>query len=76
GLSQAFLFKIGEYRYSSGNNAYNTISIWKINENIDETKMLQENTRIIEELKKNAPCYHTRAMRIKYFRTCDLLLPK
>jgi len=28
----AFSFKIGEYRFNSGNNSYNAISIWKIDE--------------------------------------------
>jgi len=37
---------------------------------------LQENTRIVGELQADAPRYHTRAMRINYQRTCDLLLPK
>ena len=37
---------------------------------------LQENTRIVSELQADAPRYHTRAMRINYLRTCDLLLPK
>src|SRR5436190_22720757 len=37
---------------------------------------LQENTRIVSELQVDAPRYHTRAMRINYLRTCDLLLPK
>ncbi|CAG8715788.1 9292_t:CDS:2, partial [Scutellospora calospora] len=74
-LSQAFSFKIGEYRYNSGNNTYNAISIWII-ENTDETKIAQENARIVKELQNNAPQYHTRAMRLNYFRTCELLLPK
>ena len=32
GLSHALTFKIGEYRFNSGNNAFNAISIWKIDE--------------------------------------------
>jgi len=70
------MFKIGEYRYNSGNNAYNSISVWRIDENASETKIAQENTRIIRELQNDAPHYHTRAMHKNYFRTCDLLLPK
>jgi len=38
--------------------------------------MLQENQRIVSELQADAPHFHTRAMRINYTRTCDLLLPK
>src|ERR1700722_1479599 len=76
GLSHALTFKIGEYRFNSGNNAFNAISIWKIDEQADETRILQENKRIISELQADAPRYHTRTMRINYLRTCDLLLPK
>jgi hypothetical protein len=76
GLSRAFSFKIGEYRFNSGNNSYNAISIWKIDEQADEMTILQENTRIISELQADSPRYHTRAMRKNYLRACDLLLPK
>ena len=76
GLPHAFSFKIGEYRFNSGNNSFNAISIWKIDEQADEMTTLQENTRIVGELQADAPRYHTRAMRINYQRTCDLLLPK
>ena len=38
--------------------------------------VIQENTRIVTELQADAPRYHTRAVRINYLRTCDLLLPK
>ncbi|GES98595.1 hypothetical protein GLOIN_2v1782174 [Rhizophagus clarus] len=76
GLSHAFSFKIGEYRFNSGNNSFNAISIWKIDEQADEMTTLQENSRIASELQAEAPRYHTRAMRINYQRTCDLLLPK
>ena len=75
-LSHAFSFKIGEYRFNSGNNSFNAISIWKIEEQADEITTLQENTHIVSELQADAPHYHTRAMRINYQRTCDLLLPK
>ncbi|RHZ55995.1 hypothetical protein Glove_407g10 [Diversispora epigaea] len=47
GLSRAFSFKIGEYRFNSGNNAYNAISIWKVDEQADEITILQKNKRII-----------------------------
>ena len=40
GLSHAFSFKIGEYRFNSGNNAFNAISIWKIDEQADEVMIL------------------------------------
>ena len=76
GLPYAFSFKIGEYRFNSGNNSYNAISIWKIDEQADEMITLQENTRIVSELQADASRYHTRAMRVNYLRTCDLLLPK
>src|SRR5436190_830305 len=76
GLSHAFSFKIGKYRFNSGNNAFNAISIWKVDENASETVVIQENTRIVNELQADAPRYHTRTMRINYLRTCDLLLPK
>ncbi|UZO26658.1 uncharacterized protein OCT59_018872 [Rhizophagus irregularis] len=76
GLFYAFSFKIGEYRFNSGNNSFNAISIWKIDEQADEMTTLQENTRIVSELQTNAPHYHTRAMRINYQCTCDLLLLK
>ncbi|GBC32615.2 hypothetical protein GLOIN_2v1880501 [Rhizophagus irregularis DAOM 181602=DAOM 197198] len=76
GLPHAFSFKIGEYRFSSGNNAFNAISIWKVDEHVNEDLIIQENTRIVMELQADAPRYHTRAMRINYLRTCDLLLPK
>ncbi|CAG8621838.1 11761_t:CDS:2, partial [Scutellospora calospora] len=76
GLSCAFSFKIGEYRFNIGNNAFNAISIWKINEEANEEKILQENKRIISKLQEDAPCYHTRAIRISYLRTCELLLLK
>ena len=76
GLPHAFPFKIGEYRFNSGNNAFNAISIWKIDEHANEDKVVQENTRIVTELQADAPHYHTRVMRKNYLRTCDLLLPK
>ena len=37
---------------------------------------MQENTRIVNKLQVDAPYYHTRAMRVNYLWTCDLLLPK
>ncbi|UZO09454.1 uncharacterized protein OCT59_029677 [Rhizophagus irregularis] len=76
GLSCAFSFTIGEYRFNSGNNTFNMISIWKIDEDANESIILQEHTRIITELQADAPRYHTRTMRMNYLRTCDLLLPK
>ena len=76
GLPHAFSFKIGEYRFNSGNNSYNAISIWKIDEQADEMTIFQENTQIVSELQVDATHYHTRVMRINYLRTCDLLLPK
>ncbi|CAG8839508.1 23352_t:CDS:2, partial [Gigaspora margarita] len=76
GLAYAFPFKVGECRLTSGNNAFNTISVWKIDDDADETTMLQKNTSIINNLQTNAPKYHTRAMKIGYLRTCDMLLPK
>ncbi|GET04088.1 uncharacterized protein LOC105326236 [Rhizophagus clarus] len=76
GLFHAFSFKIGEYRFNSGNNSFNAISIWKIDKQADEMTTLQENSRIASELQTEASRYHTRAMRINYQRTCDLLLPK
>src|SRR6266542_4046602 len=76
GLPHAFSFKIGEYRFNSGNNAFNAISIWKIDEHVSEGIVIQENTRIVTKLQADAPHYHTRAMQVNYLRTCDLLLPK
>ncbi|EXX63103.1 hypothetical protein RirG_155470 [Rhizophagus irregularis DAOM 197198w] len=52
GLFYAFSFKIGEYRFNSGNNSFNAISIWKIDEQADEMTTLQENTRINLEIQK------------------------
>src|ERR1044071_6698906 len=76
GLSNVFFFKIGEYRFNSGNNVFNAISVWKIDELVNEDIVIQENTRIVSELQADAPRYHTKAMWINYLRTCDLLLPK
>ncbi|CAG8547306.1 20451_t:CDS:2 [Gigaspora rosea] len=76
GLSRAFTFKLGEFRFNSGNNAFNAISIWKIDSNADETTLMQQNTNIVNELQVKAPHYHTRAMKASYLHTCDLLLPK
>ena len=76
GLPNALSFKIGEYRFNSGNNVFNAISVWKIDEQANEDAVMQENTRIVSKLQADAPNYHTRAMRINYLRTCDLLLPK
>ena len=42
GLPHAFSFKIGEYRFNSGNSAFNAISIWKIDEHANEEIMIQE----------------------------------
>ncbi|CAG8442551.1 3551_t:CDS:2 [Scutellospora calospora] len=75
GLSQVFTFKIREYCYSSGNNAYNVISIWKIDENATQSKIVQEMTRITRELQNEASLYHTHIMRANFMCTCDLLLP-
>src|SRR6266498_3633609 len=76
GLSHAFSFKIGEYRFNSGNNSFNAISIWKIDEQAIEMLVLQENMRIVNKLQADAPHYYTRAIRINYLHTCDLLLSK
>jgi len=76
GLPNTFSFKIEEYRFNSGNNIFNAISVWRIDEQADEDAVMQENTRIISKLQADAPHYHTRAMRVNYLRTCDLLLPK
>ena len=76
GLPRALPFKTGEYRFNSGNNSFNAISIWKIDERVDENITLQENTQIVNELQADAPHYHTRMMRINYLRTCNLLFPK
>ncbi|PKK75507.1 hypothetical protein RhiirC2_708088 [Rhizophagus irregularis] len=46
GLSHAFTYEIGEYRFNSGNNAFNAILIWKIDKQATEIKILQENKRI------------------------------
>ncbi|CAB4394856.1 unnamed protein product [Rhizophagus irregularis] len=59
GLSHAFTYEIGEYRFNSGNNAFNAILIWKIDKQATEIKILQENKRIVSELQANAPRYHT-----------------
>ncbi|UZO01231.1 uncharacterized protein OCT59_012335 [Rhizophagus irregularis] len=40
GLSCAFFFTIGEYRFNSGNNTFNMISIWKIDEDANESIIL------------------------------------
>ncbi len=58
-LSSAFTFKVEEYQFNSGNNAFNAISIWKIDKQADEIKILQENKRIISILQADAPRYHT-----------------
>ena len=63
GLSNVFSFKIREYRFNSGNNVFNAISVWRIDEQADEDAVMQENTRIISKLQADAPHYHTRAMR-------------
>ncbi|CAG8523511.1 4076_t:CDS:2, partial [Scutellospora calospora] len=76
GIAYAFPFKAGECRLNSGNNVFNTVSVWKIDDDADETTILRKNTSIINNLQINAPKYHTRAMRINYLRTCDMLLPK
>ncbi|CAG8612740.1 7401_t:CDS:2, partial [Scutellospora calospora] len=48
----------------------------KFDEEANEEEIIKENRRIINKLQEDAPHYHTRAMRINYLRTCDLLLPK
>ncbi|CAG8802429.1 1246_t:CDS:2, partial [Gigaspora margarita] len=76
GLSRTFTFKVEEYRFNSGNNTFNAISVWKIDDNADKTIMIQKNSYIVNELQENALYYNTRAMRINYLHMCDLLLPK
>ncbi|CAG8637424.1 696_t:CDS:2, partial [Gigaspora rosea] len=71
----AFTFKLGEFRFNSGNNAYNTVSIWKIDEGADETTIMQRNTNIVNELQAHSSHYHTPTMRKNYFCTCNLILP-
>ncbi|CAG8713693.1 15997_t:CDS:2, partial [Gigaspora rosea] len=66
GLSQAFTFRIGEYRYNSGNGTYNSIFVWKVEEGASEAKLVQETTRITSELQNDVPQYHTRIMRANY----------
>ena len=56
GLPRAFPFKIG---VNSGNNAFNAISIWKIDEHINEDLVIQKTTRIVTESQADAPRYHT-----------------
>ena len=75
-LPYLFSFKIREYRFNSRNNAFNAISIWKIDEYANEDIVMQENTWIVSELQADVPHYHTRAMQINYLCTCDLLLLK
>ncbi|RIB16174.1 hypothetical protein C2G38_2190702 [Gigaspora rosea] len=75
GLSQAFTFRIGEYRYNSGNGTYNSIFVWKVEEGASEAKLVQETTRITSELQNDVPQYHTRIMRANYLGACVLLLP-
>ena len=53
-LSRAFTFKLGEFRFNSGNNAFNAISIWKIDSNADETTLMQQNTNIVNKLQVKA----------------------
>jgi hypothetical protein len=43
GLPHAFSFKIEEYRFNSKNNAFNAISIWKIDKHVNENVLIQEN---------------------------------
>ena len=59
GLPNTFSFKIGEYRFNSGNNVFNAISVWKIDEQANENAVMQKNTRIINKLQANTPHYHT-----------------
>ena len=37
-----FSFKIREYRFNSGNNVFNAISVWRIDEQADEDAVMQE----------------------------------
>ncbi|CAG8790042.1 3154_t:CDS:2, partial [Gigaspora margarita] len=67
---------VGEYRFNSGNNVFNAISVWKIDDNADETIMIQRNSHIVNELQENVLYYNSYAMRINYLHTCNLLLPK
>jgi hypothetical protein len=59
GLPHAFSFKIGKYRFNSGNNAFNAIPIWKIDEHVNDDVLIQENIQIITKLQADASHYHT-----------------
>ncbi|CAG8642760.1 37483_t:CDS:2 [Gigaspora margarita] len=81
-LFMEFFGRANPESYKNSRKPFNAIelnlhfSIWKINEDADETTMMQQNTNIVNELQAHSPHYHTRTMRKNYFRTCDLILPK
>ncbi|CAG8457754.1 24796_t:CDS:2 [Gigaspora rosea] len=62
---------IGEYCYSSRNNAYNVIFIWN-DQNATESEIVQETMRITRELQNEAPLYHSRIMRANFMRTYEI----
>lgn len=55
--------------YSHGSNVGNYHFIWKVPESLHSEACSLENARIIGEIKKQIPVYHTRAMRQQF---CDM----
>jgi hypothetical protein len=55
--------------YSHGSNVGNYYFCWKVPTLFHEEACSNENTRIINEIKKQIPVYHTRAMRQRF---CDM----
>ena len=62
GLSLAFLFKVGVYKYHHG-TAQNLIYIWRINPEDNETEIVNKNYEIRTKLKAQLKIFHTRAMK-------------
>ncbi|GES92539.1 hypothetical protein RCL_jg28868.t1 [Rhizophagus clarus] len=48
--TSCIFLQIIEYRFNSGNYAFNTVSIWKIEEHIEENMTIQKNAQIISKL--------------------------
>ena len=61
--------------YSSGNNARNLHSVWKLPPNKPLEETFQDSARVIEKIKPLLPQYHTRAMHRAMFHKFGRVSP-
>ena len=74
GLKDAFNFKVVVYIYHHGGNIQNSIFVWKVNENSNESEVNNMNYQIRIQLKGQLQIFHTRAMKKEFKNIVELCL--